>query len=76
MKDEKDMINEDFSKIMKNGKWVKASEFFEMKPKDKTITLRINSELFESIKLMAKEKDISYQKLIRLKLGEILDKAP
>ena len=74
MKDEKDMI-EDFSEILKKGKWVKASELFEMKPKDKTITLRINSELFESIKLIAKEKDINYQKLIRLKLGEILDKA-
>ncbi|MNU11787.1 hypothetical protein D3C72_2599210 [compost metagenome] len=43
-------------------------------PKDKTITLRLSSDLLNQFKRLAVKKDMKYQKLIREALVEYLAK--
>ena len=38
---------------------------FEFSPKDKSITLRVSTELLEAVQAAAKERGTNYQKLIR-----------
>jgi predicted DNA binding CopG/RHH family protein len=38
---------------------------FEFAPKDKSITLRVSSELFDAVQTAAKRRRTNYQKLIR-----------
>ena len=39
---------------------------FEMKPKDKTVNLRLPSELLDSVRKHAKRAGIPYQRFIRM----------
>ncbi len=41
---------------------------FEMKPKDKTVNLRLPSELLETVRKHAKRAGIPYQRFIRMAL--------
>ncbi|MBF2067833.1 MAG: CopG family transcriptional regulator [Calothrix sp. C42_A2020_038] len=38
---------------------------FEFKPKDKTVNLRVSSDLLEEVKTVAKKQGVTYQKYIR-----------
>jgi len=48
---------------------------FEFAPKDKSITLRISSELLQAVQDVAKMRRTNYQKLIREAIEQYLKKA-
>ncbi len=48
---------------------------FEFAPKDKSITLRVSTELLEAVQAAAKERGTNYQKLIREAIERYLKKA-
>src|SRR5438445_9250978 len=74
-KTEKDPLARDMSFVFDSPqKWVKVSELLKHMPKDKTITLRISSDLLDQYKGLAQKKDMKYQKLIREALVEYLMK--
>ncbi|MGE3608464.1 MAG: CopG family antitoxin [Bacteriovoracaceae bacterium] len=66
----KDPLNKDLSSLFKEKGWKKIQ--FEMRPKDKTITLRMSEDLLTAIKLEAKKAGLDYQKWIRASLEEAL----
>lgn len=70
----KDPLNKDLSSIMKNGKWVKFTELFQLQPKNKTITLRVSEDLLNELKTIAKKEDSNYQKMIRNVLIDFVSK--
>ena len=45
---------------------------FELKTKNKTITLRVSQELLKALKAKAKRKGVRYQKLIRQAIENFL----
>lgn len=47
---------------------------FELKPKNKTISLRISEELLDAVKEKAEEEGLDYQKWIRKSLEEAIGK--
>lgn len=55
-------------------KWSKMSDLLKHLPKDKTITLRLSSDLLDQYKKLATKRDTKYQKLIREALIEYLAK--
>ncbi|MBV2168844.1 MAG: BrnA antitoxin family protein [Bdellovibrio sp.] len=55
-------------------RWSKVSDLLQHMPKDKTITLRLSSDLLDQYKKLAAKKDTKYQKLIREALIEYLAK--
>jgi len=73
-KSNNDPLNKDLSSMMKNGKWVKFSELFQMQPKNKTITLRVSEDLLNELKVIAKSEDSDYQKMIRNVLIDFVSK--
>lgn len=52
--------------------WNKASVavFPELKPSTKTISIRVPVQLLNSLKMLANEKDVPYQSLIKILLSE------
>ena len=48
---------------------------FEFSPKDKSITLRVSSELLDAVQSAAKRRRTNYQKLIREAIEQFLKKA-
>ena len=52
--------------------WNKASVavFPKLKPSTKTISLRVPVQLLNSLKMLANEKDVPYQSLIKMLLSE------
>lgn len=67
---ERDPLAGDLSHLLEDvDVWHKAR--FEFKPKNKTITLRLNEELLEALKKKADSMGLDYQKLIRLALERI-----
>jgi predicted DNA binding CopG/RHH family protein len=48
---------------------------FELSRKSKTITLRMPEQLFKSLKGLAREKDMPYQRMIRVALEDYLHRA-
>ncbi|WP_413557657.1 CopG family antitoxin [Bdellovibrio sp. HCB209] len=69
-----DPIERDFSALLKSGSWKPMDHYFQFAPKDKTLTLRISSELLEGYKRLASKEDKKYQKLMREALIEYLAK--
>lgn len=68
-----DPLSRDMSFVFDDPtKWKQFSELFQFAPKDKTITLRMSSDLLNRYKQLAKEMDTQYQKLIREALLEYL----
>lgn len=45
---------------------------YELRPKNKIVTLRISKELLEAVKKQAKAQGIDYQKLIRRSLEKMV----
>jgi predicted DNA binding CopG/RHH family protein len=73
-KDE-DPVERDFSYVFDSeDKWVKMSELLRHLPKDKTITLRLSSDLLDQYKKLAQKQETKYQKLIHEALVEYLAK--
>lgn len=69
-----DPLKGDLSPLMERGKWVRFSELFELKPKNKTITLRVPEELLNEIKRIAESQETDYQKLIRGLIADYISK--
>lgn len=68
-----DPLDRDLSFVFDDPtKWKQFSDLFQYAPKDKTITLRMSSDLLNRYKKLAKEMDTKYQKLIREALLEYL----
>lgn len=66
-----DPLAQDLSFLLDDmSQWVNVR--FEMRPKDKTITLRMSEDLLLAIKAQAKKQGIDYQKWIRAKLAAAL----
>jgi len=59
------------SLLGKNG-WKRIK--FELKPKNKSITIRISVEMLKSIKAKAEEEGLDYQKWIRSSIEDALNK--
>lgn len=72
-KNNTDPLKKDLSSLFDRKDWKKVN--FELLQKNKTITLRINEELLEAIKLKANEEGIDYQKWIRESLMEKLNRS-
>lgn len=72
-KREKDPLDRDLSYLFDLPGWTTGR--FEIKPKDKTITLRISEGLLTAIKEKAEAEGMDYQKWIRHSLEESLHKS-
>jgi predicted DNA binding CopG/RHH family protein len=70
---DEDPLDQDLSDLIQYGKWQRVQ--FELKPKNKTITIRISEELLEAVKKRAAKEGLDYQKYIRLTLEQIVLKA-
>ena len=70
---EKDPLNRDLSYLFDLPGWKKVR--YEIKRKDKTITLRISEGLLSAIKEKAEAEGMDYQKWIRHSLEESLHKS-
>ncbi len=75
LKRNSDPLSRDLSGLFENKtNWKHMS--FELRPKNKTISLRLNSDLLEELKKEAERLGIDYQKFIRIALeGYIYKKA-
>ena len=69
----KDFMKKDLSEYLSPENFVKTS--FEFSPKDKSITLRVSSDLLEAVQDVAKKRRLPYQKIIREALEQYLKKA-
>lgn len=72
-KSEIDPLNRDLSHLFERSDWKKVK--FELKPKNKSITLRLSEEMLEAIKARAEHEGLDYQKWIRSSLEEALNKS-
>ncbi len=70
---ENDPLERDLSHLFDRSDWKKVK--FELKPKNKSITLRISEEMLEAIKAKAENEGQDYQKWIRSSLEEALNKS-
>ena len=68
-----DPLDGDLSNLLFQGEWQRVR--FELRPKNKTVTIRISEELLDAVKDRAKESGIDYQKFIRIALEHIVQKA-
>jgi predicted DNA binding CopG/RHH family protein len=74
-KTDADPVERDFSFIFDSPQdWLRLKELIKHLPKDKTITLRLSSNLLDQYKKLAEEQDTKYQKLIHEALIEYLAK--
>ncbi len=70
---EDDPLDVDLSELLRSGNWQWVR--FELRPKNKTITLRVSEQLLEAVKKEAEKSGVDYQKFIRLTLEKLLLKA-
>lgn len=68
-----DPLARDLSPLLQNASWQKVR--FELKPKDRVVTIRVSEDLLNAIKDAAEKRGVNYQKWIRLLLEEGLDRA-
>ncbi len=68
----KDPLKRDLTSLFDLPGWKKVN--FELKPKNKTVTLRMSEDLLEAIKEKAELEGLDYQKWIRNSLEESLNK--
>lgn len=77
-KSEKDSLDRDLSHLMDDpSAWAPLSQFFDIeinKRKDKTLTIRLSSDLLEQVKKSAKKQKVDIQKLVRQAIMEKLAK--
>jgi predicted DNA binding CopG/RHH family protein len=65
-----DPLAGDLSDLLQNGNWTRVK--YELRPKNKTITLRVSEELLEAVKDKANENGLDYQKWIRIVLERLV----
>ncbi|MEI8346011.1 MAG: CopG family antitoxin [Pseudomonadota bacterium] len=70
--DEIDPLDNDLSELLQKGDWRPMS--FEIRRKNKTISLRLSEELLKAVKETAKKIGLDYQKFIRLVLEDSIHK--
>jgi len=68
-----DPLEGDLSELLKSSQWQRVR--FELKPKNKTITLRLSEDLLNAVKKQADKEGLDYQKFIRLMLEQAVLKA-
>jgi predicted DNA binding CopG/RHH family protein len=69
----KDPLNKDLTSLFDKTGWKKIN--FELKPKNKTVTLRMSEDLLEAIKVKAEMEGLDYQKWIRNSIEESLKRS-
>lgn len=69
----KDVLKKDLSEYFSPENFSLTS--FEFAPKDKSITLRVSSELLEAIQAAAKKRGTNYQKFVREAIERFLKRA-
>ena len=67
-----DPLNGDLSSLFSSPDWKKIK--FELKPKNKSITIRISEEMLSAIKAKAQDEGLDYQKWIRSSIEDALNK--
>jgi predicted DNA binding CopG/RHH family protein len=67
-----DPLDQDFSDVDFQGRWVNFSDLFEMEPKNKMVTFRMPESMLENLKSVAKKEKTDYQKLIREAVADLL----
>ena len=67
-----DPLKKDLTSLFYKREWQKVR--FELKPKNKSITLRLSEEMLEAIKSRATNEGLDYQKWIRSSIEEALSK--
>jgi predicted DNA binding CopG/RHH family protein len=68
-----DPLNKDLSSIFDKKGWKKVQ--FELRPKKKSITIRISEEMLDAIKSRAEDEGLDYQKWIRSSIEEALNRS-
>lgn len=68
-----DPLAGDLSHLFERNDWQRVK--FELRPKGKTITIRMSEELLNAVKAEAEKHGIDYQKFIRLTLEKVVLKA-
>jgi predicted DNA binding CopG/RHH family protein len=68
-----DPLRGDLSSLLGKKGWKRVK--FELKPKNKSITIRMSEEMLESIKAKAEEEGLDYQKWIRSSIEDALNKS-
>jgi predicted DNA binding CopG/RHH family protein len=69
----KELLKKDLSDFISPDNFKTTS--FEFAPKDKSITLRVSSDLLDAVQSAAKRRRTNYQKLIREAIEQFLKKA-
>ena len=72
VKKNRDPLDKDLSDLFDQPGWTRIN--FELKPKNKTVTLRMSEDLLEAIKEKAEAEGVDYQKWMRNSLEESLKK--
>jgi len=67
-----DPRSRDLSALLDKGAFREVR--FELRPKNKTVTIRMSEALLLAVKGKAKEYDFDYQKFIRLALERLVEK--
>lgn len=68
-----DPLEKDLSSLFEEKRWKKVR--FELKPKNKSITIRISEEMLEAIKAKAHDEGLDYQKWIRSSIEDALNRS-
>ncbi|MCW5829136.1 MAG: CopG family transcriptional regulator [Deltaproteobacteria bacterium] len=61
-----DPLAGDLTGLLEDGGWRRVR--YELRPKDRTVTIRMSSELLRAVKDRAARDGLDYQKFIRLSL--------
>jgi predicted DNA binding CopG/RHH family protein len=68
-----DPFEKDLSSLFDKKGWKKVR--FELRPKNKSITIRISEEMLEAIKAKAEDEGLDYQKWIRSSIEDALNRS-
>ena len=68
--EEIDPLDRDLSELLKQGQWQRVR--FELRPKNKTVTIRMSEDLLDALKEKAKKSGLDYQKFIRIALERLV----
>lgn len=71
--DDDDPLDRDMSYLLQSPGWQIVQ--FSLRPKNKTVTIRMSEELLNAVKEAANKKGVDYQKYIRLVLEHSVLKA-
>lgn len=71
-KADNDPLDRDLSDLLSQEGWQRVR--FELRPKNKTVTIRMSEELLDALKERAEKQGLDYQKFIRIALEHIVQK--